>query len=357
LQVEQKTLEQIKNDFLPQLAAGEGPVVIYTDYDFLAKNSKIFSQKIEKASRKTTKTKTEKKDLKLNWLKPDDYPDAIKNIFQDKPLAYPVTYDTLVLFWNKDILNAVGYTEPPRTYEELIGLIPKLRKFDAAGQITFSPIALGSSRNINASFEYFLVLMAELNQGVTTKSSRLAEALFKTLDYYTQFADSKSENFSWHPNLANSRETFLQEKTAMLIDFYSFKEEIAKRNPRFNFGIAPLLVVGADFQRVNYFKPYFFAVPRASDKIGWLFLKLFDKNYAEFVENTGLASIKISGAKNLEATDRVLFDEMLVGDMFSNVNSDYIKPYIQEDIENWLSHQKDIKQLILIKQVSKFYKK
>ena len=340
LNVQKKTLEQIKDAVLSEIASGKGPDVIFVDSDFLLKNKNIFASQSGK-----------------KWFNLKDYPNSIQKDFGEKTIAYPLTYDTLVLFWNKDLLNSIGYTQPPESFEGLLEIIPKLRKMDLSGQIILSPIALGSSQNINSSFETFLAMMKMLNPDTKKTSGDISKALYKTLDFYTQFTSSKSEYFSWHPNLSNQRDAFLSEQTAMIVDFYSFKNEIKKRNPRFNFEIAPFLQFESNPKKTNYIEPYFFAVTKKSSEIGWLFLEIFDSRYDEIAKDLELNPIKINTGKNAEGVGKILFNEMIVGDNFSEINKDYIKPYIKEDIENWLSNQRDIKQLINSKQASKFYNK
>lgn len=339
LNVRQKQLQNIKEDVLSELASGNGPAIIYTDYDFLIKNKEIFADKPKKP-----------------WLNVNDYPAVVQGVFKNNIYVYPATYDTLVLFWNKEILNSIGYTEPPQTFEEIIQIIPKIKKLDSSGQIVLSPIAIGSSQNINSYFEIFLAMIKMLNPNMKKTSSGVSGALFTTLNYYTQFTDNKSENFSWHPNMENQRDAFLREQVAMIIDFYSFKDEIIKRNPRFNFGIAALPKFNANPKKTNYIEPYFLAVTKTDPEISWLFLEMLDKNYQKFVKDLNLNPIKISMGKNLEGENKILFNEMIIGDNFSDVNKDYIKPYIKQDIDNWLSSQKDVKQLIYSKQAYKFYK-
>ena len=55
--------------------------------------------------------------------------------YDDRTYALPVSSNVMVLYYNKDLLKAAGYTEPPRTMEELQEMSVKMTKTDN-GKIT-----------------------------------------------------------------------------------------------------------------------------------------------------------------------------------------------------------------------------
>jgi len=335
LNVVEKSLDDIKNSLLQEISAGNPPDVVYVDSEFLFDNLNIFAP------------------YKGDKLRFKDYPDVISKFFNGKFIAYPIDYDPLVLFWNKDLIYSAGYIEPPKTYEDLRNLIPKSRKIIGFSSIELSPVALGTANNIDSFFEIFLVLHKLLNKD-DYKSSYAFE---KTLDYYTQFADKNSDYFSWDQNMENQIDSFSKEKVIMIIDFYSKKSDILKKNSRLNFAIAQIPEFSQNPKKLNYFYGHFFVVPKQSkNKLGWLFLEIFDKYYKNFVDKMKIIPTKKSFYNKLDEEKKIVFQSILNGDTFSEFNKEYTKEILKKCIDDWIYRKKEAKGL-LQKQIFRFFKK
>ena len=334
LNVVEKSLDDIKNNLLQEISAGNSPDIVYVDSEFLFDNLNIFSP------------------YKGNKLDLNDYPDVISKIFNGKFIAYPIDYNPLVLFWNKDLFYSAGYIEPPKTFEDIQNIIPKTRRISGFYSIYLSPIALGTTDNIDSFFEIFLVMHKSLNQNYKT-----SYAFEKTLDYYTQFADKNSDYFSWDQNMENQIDSFSKEKVMMIIDFYSKKDEILKKNSRLNFAITQIPTFSQNPKKLNYFSGHFFAIPKqGKNKLGWLFLEIFDKYYKNFVDKMNIVPTKKSFYDKLDEEKKIVFQSILNSDPFSEFNKSYTKDSLKQDIDNWIYRKKDVKQL-LQGQVFKFFKK
>ena len=344
IQLVPKSVEAIATELVPALAAGQGPTLAYIDYDFWSTHRDLFVPL-------PAPPKGETSALTL-----DDYPTSIQRALGNRLEAYPFSYDTLVLLWNRDLLNSIGQAEPPASLEALDQLIPQLRRLDSAGQLTLSPIALGSATNIPTHFELFLALWRMRHPNLTKFTSGFSRSLVETLDTYTDYVRSTSPRFSWHPNLPDQREAFLAERTAMIIDFASTKRELLRRNPRAPFALAPLPAYVGRTKRVNYLRPYFLAVTRGHERAGWQALIELDRHYAGIIAPLGLPAIKVSLGRDLNGDNRVLFEELIVGDVFADVNKSVLRPAIRSDIDNWLANRRDVEQLINLQQTSRFFK-
>ncbi|MGC8981352.1 MAG: ABC transporter substrate-binding protein [Minisyncoccia bacterium] len=333
IKVVEKSIDEIRNSLFSEISAGNIPDVVYVDSEFLIDNIKIFSQ-------------YKGKNINL-----DDYPDIISKIFNNKILAYPVTYDPLVLFWNKDLLYSAGYIEPPKTFEDMQNLIKQVRilEFD---KIKTSPIALGTANNIKPFSKIFLVFHKLLN-----RDYQLPPSFYKTLDFYTQFANKDSEYYSWNPNMDDQLEEFSNGNVAMIIDFYSKKNDILKKNNRLNFDIALLPKFKDNPRSLNYFYGYFFAVPKqGKTKFAWMFIESLDKKYEKFVKSVNLIPAKKSFYDKLDKEGKIVFQSILNSDMFLEFNKKYLEDALKKDIEDWIYRKEDIKRL-LQSQIYNFFKK
>lgn len=59
-----------------------------------------------------------------------------------KLYSMPFNSSTPLLYYNKDILKKAGITEPPKTFDEIISLAPKLMKKDASGHVVQNAIGM-----------------------------------------------------------------------------------------------------------------------------------------------------------------------------------------------------------------------
>lgn len=158
-------------------------------------------------------------------------------------LGLPVFLDTPALFYNRDIFNASGIAEPPRTWEEAALVSQKLTRITAAGDVGMSGLALGTSKNIRHSFEIISTLILQGAEGALSPGdlrSLLGEPAERAFAFYGSFADPAHKNFSWAAAMPDSLDAFAQGKTAMMIGFSEDMARIRARNPHINLGVAPL---------------------------------------------------------------------------------------------------------------------
>lgn len=67
----------------------------------------------------------------------DFYPSLLRSVsYQDEAIALPLSNSTLIMYYNEDALKEAGYSEPPKTLDELVEYTEKLTKKDESGNIT-----------------------------------------------------------------------------------------------------------------------------------------------------------------------------------------------------------------------------
>lgn len=71
-------------------------------------------------------------------LQKDDFYEAlVRSVsYQDEMIALPLSNSTLVMYYNVDALEEAGYTEPPKTLDELAEYTEKLTQKDDSGNVT-----------------------------------------------------------------------------------------------------------------------------------------------------------------------------------------------------------------------------
>jgi ABC-type glycerol-3-phosphate transport system substrate-binding protein len=226
-------LETYKDDLLNALAAGNGPDI------FMIRNAwrGSFEDKVAPAPDYLL---TEKQYR-------DTFVDVVASDFISNGKIYgaPLSVDSLALYYNKDLFNAAGITDPPATWEELLSDVSKLNRVDQFGNINQSAVALGTAYNINRSVDLLTVLMFQMGGGILQptfgKRVEFNEANSqKALEFYTQFARIGSGVYAWNPTLHYSIDRFYEGTLGMMINYSWHYATIKQKNAKLNFAVAPL---------------------------------------------------------------------------------------------------------------------
>lgn len=238
----EKSLEEIKKEIIYAIAQRNAPDIVYLDEDFVNRNKELFKKGISTHS------------------------------------------DSLILFYNKSILNFFNLT-PPRTFDELKAFIQKTRNYKE----NFYPIGLGT-KDVKNRKEIVLSLMT-LKENYQSKSS-FRDNLISALDIFFSYSNLQSENFSYPSDAGSDLENFASEKTALYIGFYEDKKEILRINPRLDFGLSVYPLNTFPPKTKVYTRNFYFVIPKDKEnKPNLDFLSWFS-NYKikEFTEKFDLVS-------------------------------------------------------------------
>lgn len=180
--------------------------------------------------------------------------DEKKKETKERIFGLPLSVDTLVMYYNKDLFNNAGIIDPPAYWDKNFQKIVKtLTKQDTKGQILQPGVALGGSSNVERYSDILSVLMM---QNGTEMMSDSGQALFhsvptafkeqkfspglEALQFYCDFASPAKEVYSWNENMDNSLNMFIQGKLAIMFGYSYFLPQIRAQGPKLNFAIAPL---------------------------------------------------------------------------------------------------------------------
>lgn len=227
------TPDTYKSEILEALASGQGPDI------FLIRNSWVpsFENKIMPAPQ-VEKVINEQKFI-------NNFVDvAVADFVKDgKIYAVPLSVDSLGLYYNKDLFNQAGIATPPRTWNEFIEDVRKLTRVDANGEVNQSGAAIGTAYNINRSTDILTLLMLQSGTEMINERGRVSfDSLAgeNALNFYVQFANLGSLNYSWNPNMHYSIDAFSEGKTAMMINYSWNMKTVEDRSPKLNYAVAPV---------------------------------------------------------------------------------------------------------------------
>ena len=192
---------------------------------------------------------------------PDPKKEATQEVF-----GLPLSVDTLALFYNKDLFNAAGIAEPPKSWTDFKNDVLKLTKLSASGDVLQSAVAMGTTNNVDRSADILQVLMMQNGTNMVDERGRIAfhvippnteDGVFPGLDavrFYTDYANPVKETYTWNDTFPSSLQSFAEGRSAMMLG-YSYHIPLVKASaPKLNFGIAelPQIDQGKQANLANY---------------------------------------------------------------------------------------------------------
>lgn len=166
-------------------------------------------------------------------------------------LAFPVTIDPLMMYYNRSMLNTVGVVYPPKYWDGILELVPKLtKKEEGISRITQSTVALGQVSNVKNSKDILATMFMQTGNPIvgTVGSSyysalnedRTRDAVVSMLGFYTSFSDPLKENYSWNKAMPNSQDAFVAENLAFYFGYASELQTLINKNPNLDLQITEM---------------------------------------------------------------------------------------------------------------------
>ena len=148
------------------------------------------------------------------------------------------------MFWNKTYFQQAGLTGPPKTFPELIEAAKKLVQIDSQGRMTRSGISLrlsGQGSGIGEKFRYVLEAaggsLIERTAGGKWHNGYDNQAGRDALGFYVDAVQT------WHiddPKVPHDADAFASGATAMLFREAWVIGDIQSKNPKLDYGVAPI---------------------------------------------------------------------------------------------------------------------
>jgi len=250
-----ETIYDYQRDLIKQIADGAGPDMFMIHNDWLPYNKNHISPM--PAALMTA----EQYASKFPKVAVDDFVDG------NRIYAVPYYIDNLMLFYNTNLFDEARIQRPPKTWQDVVDLVPKLTEYTGKDGIKKSAIALGVADGIPRFAEIIAALMMQYGAEMTTADH--TKATFdlpapnseppyfsgrEALSFYTSFATPQSATYTYTDakNADGSRkfpadiQAFMEGKAAMFIGYSYQVENIRKFAPGLSFETAPLPQLRAD---------------------------------------------------------------------------------------------------------------
>ena len=193
-------------------------------------------------------------------------------------LALPFMVDPLVMYWNRDLFGSAGVAQPPKYWNDLLDLAPKITSLDRSNTVTRSAVALGQWQNVKNAKAILSALFMQAGDAITARTSEgtLASVFGQTasagqgnpaesaLRFYTEFSNPGKTTYSWNRSLPQSNDTFVAGKLAIYFGFASEYKTLAARNPNLRMGVALLPQLQSGGPQMTYGALVGVAISRAA---------------------------------------------------------------------------------------------
>lgn len=261
----------LETDLVEAIASGVGPdVVIISQEQILSLQNKLYHIAYQSFPERTYRdTYVTESGLYL-------LPDGI--------VALPLTIDPMIMYYNKNLFEAAGITQAPKTWDDVSDDVKLLTKKDERGNVIQSGIALGTFTNINNAKDILATLIMQTGNpiavfdGKTARSTLVdkpkvesAPSTSTALDFYNQFSNPLSNLYSWTKSHPNSRDAFLGEKLAIYLGYASELPLISAKNPNLNFDIARFPQVKDSTSLVTFGNMYGVAIVKSTKNFNTAF--------------------------------------------------------------------------------------
>lgn len=168
------------------------------------------------------------------------YNDVVRN---GKIYGLPYSLDTMVTFYNSDLLAAAGIPEPMKDFAELIEQTPKLTKVGQDNQIYQAAVAMGGVDNVPGYFDIISNLLLQTN--VTVKGAffrplsddNSSDNFARDLGFYTDFMKPGLSSYSWSNSLPNALDMFADGKLAYFFGYSYHADALRQRGTPFEWRI------------------------------------------------------------------------------------------------------------------------
>ncbi|MFA5051539.1 MAG: hypothetical protein WC544_00570 [Patescibacteria group bacterium] len=253
-------------------------------------------------------------DIKRNYI------DTVYNdiIFDGKIYGLPLSVNTLVMYYNRDLLNQAHIIDPPRTWAEFATVIPRLTVLDDQNNIVRAGAALGTYENIPNAIDIVTVLMLQngtqmtsgekvsFNQPSVNDTAYIPGA--QALRFYTDFTSPNKTTYTWNAAMPNALDYFAEGKLALFFGYKSQEADIKSKNRGIDYAYAPLPQVDLE-NEVNFASYNVFTVSKKTKNsaVAW--------NFLQFAADKKMAAIYTKATSQTSVLRSILSDQLKEQDL------------------------------------------
>ena len=191
--------------------------------------------------------------------------DEERKLNPEQVIGLPLSVDTLVMFYNQDLLNRADIALPPEDWKTFVADVAKITRVNDKGEIIVAGAALGTAENIPRFSDILAVLMMQNGAVMANKdgyptfnaipTQYAKEKVVPGVDaiiFYTDFANPNKQAYTWNKDMADALEEFTSGRVAFFFGYSYHIPQIKTRSPQLRWNIAPIPQTDAENNKVNF---------------------------------------------------------------------------------------------------------
>ncbi len=205
---------------------------------------------------------------------------AFNDIYRNgQVLGFPLQFDSIVMFYNQQLLDEAGVLTAPKTWEDVRQVVPKLTLLDDKGAIVRAGAAIGRSANVPRMPEILAGLFLQYQVKLTDPAG--TQALFPTekatnqvVEFASSFGNSTKVTYTWDETFPSALDALAQGKVA--IAFGTLADLTTVRSQTTGADIRVAAFPQGTVRGTSYIADYWVqtVAPRAVDpNVAWDFLR------------------------------------------------------------------------------------
>jgi len=219
-------------------------------------------------------------DIKRNFV--DVVYDDI--IIDGKIYAMPLGINTLVMFYNRELLDQAHVVQPPQTWNEFTNLVPRITIVDEQNDIVRAGAALGTYDNISQASDIVTLLMLQYGatmvsgDKITFSHASAADPTFfpgiEALHFYTAFALPEKTVYTWNDQMPDALDFFASGQLAFFFGYQYQEPDILAKSRGIDYEIASMPQINPE-NEINYANYWVYTVANKTSHSneGWNFLQ------------------------------------------------------------------------------------
>lgn len=198
-------------------------------------------------------------------------------VIDGKIYGLPFALDTLLMYYNRELLGAAGIPQAPTTWGEFKEAVQRITKLDAQGHILRNGASLGTSDNVPYAADILSTLMLQNGTRMVNANNNYA-AFHQTVElggqtytpgadavrFYTDFANPTKETYTWSQDEPPAWEAFAAGKVAFTFGYWRDRATLAARAPQIELEVAPFPQIDGTDRPITYASYFLEAVTKQS---------------------------------------------------------------------------------------------
>ncbi len=187
--------------------------------------------------------------------------DPEENTFEKKVLGLPLSVDTMVMFYNNDILSQAGIPNPPVSWEQFQNAVKLITKYSGDDSIIQAGAGIGTARNVNRSTDIVSLLMMQNGAKMTNEfdeptfhrtpaelaGERELPPGVEALIFYTEFANPLETVYTWNSQMPDAFEAFADGKVGFFFGYNYHIPLLKAANPKLNYSFSSVPQLDPNF--------------------------------------------------------------------------------------------------------------